>query len=134
MEPYIHDGDSVVLKQSDTPVRGEIIFFKPPETWTNDREILFVKRIVATPGDVFSFDGKRFTINGESEYDLPDDMDCSRAPQHYSKTLKRNEVVAFGDNASNSIDSRWAFCQGKINDFTVTKKASVDYGKIIMKW
>lgn len=67
---------------------------------------LFVKRIVALPGDTVSIQGGKLYVNGEEQPDpefmgsVPRDMDEIK--------LGRNEYFAVGDNRLTSHDSRSA--------------------------
>lgn len=135
MEPTLSNGDAIVLKQAEEFTRGDIIFFESPSTWPQllSNNPTLVKRIFAGAGDTIRFDGSSFFVN-EVETPLPEGYDCTAAPQVWSKTLRHNEFWAFGDNASESIDSRYMFCQGKVSDATISGNRIKDYGTIWMKF
>lgn len=139
MEPALSNGDSVILRQGDGVEAGQIVFFRPPKEWRETfKEIngsTMVKRIAAVPGDTIEFNGKEFIINGgERRYELPEGYDCEAAPRSYKSTLSPREAFVLGDNASNSIDSRYVFCKGYLNMYRIHERSVIDYGKIIFKW
>ncbi len=43
-----------------SPAKGEVIVFKYPE----DESTFFIKRVIGTPGDKLSWDGRKLTVNG----------------------------------------------------------------------
>lgn len=136
MEPYLHNGESVVLQQADEIEEGQIIFVNKPGSWfyqSGDSELL-VKRVLAVPGDEFSFDGEAFSVNGEVKSVLPEGYDCSLAPQSFKMTLGKTQHFIVGDNVENSFDSRKAFCTGNVRYSFLEKFRIVDYGKIIMRF
>ena len=56
-------GKPVYLSDVKKPERGEVIIFTPPEA---GQESLYIKRIVALPGDKVRFEGKNVLINGQA--------------------------------------------------------------------
>lgn len=134
MEPVLHNGDSVILKQSKTVQRNQIIFFNKPSKWSEytDRSTTLVKRISGVPGDTITYDGTEFKINNETFYKLSEDnYECEAGEIDYEYTLSQKEVFVTGDNANHSLDSRRIFCDGDSENMYVTKRAIVDYGSIV---
>lgn len=83
------------------PQRGDIVVFKYPD----DREILYVKRIIGLPGETVEMvDGKVF-INGElfQENYLKEDPYGSYGPY----TVPEDHYFMMGDNRNLSWDSRF---------------------------
>lgn len=136
MEPTLTSGTSVILRQQGPMQNGDLFFFHRPEAWKDDlrRDEVLVKRLVASPGDTFSFDGKSFFTNGEVVYTLPPGYACSAAPQTYSLRLNLSEVVVMGDNAFESYDSRRVFCNGHPEAMFVPPATLVTYGKLLTKF
>lgn len=133
MSPSLNHGDIVLLKQEAAISHGQVIFFNRPDNWEiGNKEITtLVKRVVAIPGDVFSYNGTHFLINSEVVSKAP--TDC-KAPIGYQTRLNDKQVLVFGDNAESSIDSRHMFCLGRISDIYVPRQSVVDYGNIVTKF
>ena len=124
MSPTFEHNSTLIVKQSPTLVRDELVFFNKPQSWINDEDPRaskrLVKRIAAVPGDVLTFDGDVFSVNGKAVYETrKNNYTCEDAPSEYERTLKSGEVFVLGDNAHESIDSRRIFCDGK-EGFLVT--------------
>ena len=137
MEPTLHHGDSIVLKQSDYVSRGQIVVFKKPNSWDSyvERDTNLIKRITAIPGDTLAFDGKVFMVNGETVYELDqDNYECVKGQTGYEHTLTGEELFVMGDNASHSLDSRRIFCDGNMDKIFIPKYDVVDYGTIIFRF
>lgn len=135
MEPTLHDHDSVILKQSDSVIKGEIVFFRKPSVWDEyvDHNVTLVKRIAATPGDTLSFDGESFLVNDQKIYSLADEnYECEAGEIGYSHKLTDKQIFVLGDNANHSLDSRRIFCDGNSEDIFVARNNIVDYGQIIL--
>ena len=119
MAPAVSSGDHVMMEDvtyfSRKPRRGDIVVFKTDGIASLPADQFYIKRIVGEPGDYLRIsDGKLF-INGaqvslsnaigEILYDLP--------PMAGSFSLQTNVTVpsdcyfVLGDNATNSLDSRF---------------------------
>lgn len=135
MEPSLHNGDSVILKQETNVRHNQIIFFSKPRTWNDYKigsNITLVKRIVAIPGDTVSYDGTAFYVQGEKIYDVrANGYECKNGQKGYSHTLTKQEIMVFGDNAKESLDSRRIFCDGGTKDIYIPKHSVLDYGHIV---
>ena len=134
MHPTLDNGDSIILKQSNTMKQNQIIFFNKPDKWSEyaDMKTTMVKRVAAIPGDTLTFDGDSFKVNGILFYQLSkDDYECEAGEQDYEHMLTQDEVFVTGDNANHSLDSRRIFCDGQSSNMFITKKSIVDYGSIV---
>jgi len=137
MEPYLSNGDSVIIKQDKGVEKGQLFFFTKPSEWSNykDPERILVKRIAATGGDTLKYDGKAFTVNDQVVYDTEkENYECSAGNPNYEHTLAQNQILVFGDNAKESLDSRTIFCDGNEDNIFITKKDYLDYGTLYKKF
>lgn len=114
MEPTLKNQSYVILQQEDELNDDLITFFNKPHKWDGfyHKETVFVKRVMAKPGDVLQYDGKRLLVNGEEKYNFDDNgYVCRQKNTNYTHKLSENEIFAAGDNSTNSLDSRFVFCQ-----------------------
>ena len=132
-QPFIVEGDSMIPTFQDKnylivdqlsyrfsdPQRGDVIVFKYP----NDPKRFFIKRIIATPGDTISFDGKIISITNEEYPDglILEEPYIAREVFHSETTmLEEDQYYVMGDNRSNSSDSRvW----GPLDESFITGRA-----------
>lgn len=119
MLPNFTDGQVLMINKIAyryaLPERGDVVAMY----WPGETEKRFIKRIVGLPGETVRVDGGKVYIN-----DLALDenyLDPSVATSNeLTRTLQSNEYFVFGDNRSNSSDSRaWgpvpkSFLIGKI--------------------
>lgn len=67
MSPTLKPGDVLLVNRfayragADSPLRGEVVLFQRPDA----RRQLFVKRVMAVPGDTISYQGKKLSVNGQ---------------------------------------------------------------------
>lgn len=146
MAPTVNVGDLVVINKlayakapanEKLPQRGDIIAFKPP----HNKNTVFLKRVIGTPGDTLTFNHKQLVINGNpvatemiDEYSYSENIDDAFYQVMYqnednpyrdiSIEVPANSYFVMGDNRDNSLDSRaWGF---------VTTEDVI--GKLVMIW
>lgn len=108
MLPTIKDGDQIVVVYLDSKtrtqlVRGDIIVFRYPA----DQTKMFVKRVIALPGDTIENKKGEIWLNGvklEEPY-VSATLNLSQRSQALL-TLPPHTYFVMGDNRDNSNDSR----------------------------
>lgn len=103
MEPTYKDGSFVVMEpyRNDQPIkRGDVVVVKESSYGR-----LFIKRVVALPGDMVCAEKGRLYVNGKPE---EDDFPLFNDPGILSSsiTLGNDEYFIMGDNRPHSTDSR----------------------------
>ena len=106
MENTLYSGQQVLVNRLSYlifgPKEGDIIVFTPNG---NRNTHFYVKRVVATPGDVVWIkDGKLYVNNSIVDYGYDKIKDAGIAENEL--TLDEAEYVVMGDNCNNSEDSR----------------------------
>ena len=116
-----------------SPERGEVVVFRPPT-----EKNYYIKRVIGEPGDVITInDGKVFLTNADhEEYQLPETYLSATnqgrtVTQQKTFTVPEGHYVLFGDNRSQSLDSRQCFntCYGDTNTNTPFVEASKIKGR-----
>lgn len=107
MRPTLAKGDYVLvdhrLALRRTWKRGDIVFFKAPETWTGSGQTL-VKRIVALPNETVAIQNGIVLVDGvplKEEYLAQKPEDEVVGPRR----LASDEYFVLGDNRDRSDDS-----------------------------
>lgn len=108
MKTTINEGDRLVANRLSylfsEPQRGDIVVFKFPD----NESVLYIKRVIGTPGDVVKIEDGRVYINDE----LYDDTEFARGSTypHNGVTeyvVPEGSYFMLGDNRENSADSRY---------------------------
>ena len=107
MEPALFNGEEVLLNkiiyQFSVPKRGDVIAFHPNG---DENTHLYVKRIVALPGETIQIKQGSVYINGEMHAMDTETNEAGVAADLIE--LKDDEYFVMGDNRENSEDSRSA--------------------------
>lgn len=117
-------GEKITYLHED-PKHGDIATFTDPE----NPNIILIKRVIGTPGDVIDLKDGAVYINGTKQDEpytshLPTyplaPASFLKEPISYPYTLGDNEYWMMGDNRTNSADSRYF---GPIKRDTISSKA-----------
>lgn len=120
MEPNFFTGERLIVNKIiydiRAPKHGEVIVFEVPDQGRD-----FIKRVIGVPGDKIKYEGDDLYINGEKveEPYLAEAIAAAKARGELyntregfpndtvtEDTVPVGTVLAFGDNRSNSQDSR----------------------------
>ena len=111
MEPSFYNGEYVltnkVLYKLRDPHRGEVVIFKSPR----NKEIDFIKRIIAVPGETVRIASGLVYVNGQllPEVYLPSGTYTfgeSFLKENQQFTVPQGQYFVLGDNRPHSSDSR----------------------------
>ena len=108
MEPTLQVGENFVgdmtYYRTHAPARGDVVLYKYPR----DPSTIYVKRIVALPGDRIEFHEGRVVVNGEAGAEPGIAVGSPRAPLNNMREVPvpAGHVFVAGDNRANSTDSR----------------------------
>jgi signal peptidase I len=151
LEPTVMPGDFIVVSQFNYGLRlpvtntkiipikepkvGDIVLFR----WPKNPKIIFVKRVIGTPGDHITYHNKILTINGDRAWQTPFGMDLDNEGdvpipvqikveqlgtvthkiairsgvnlgEDFDLVVPKNSYFMMGDNRDGSDDSRsWGF-------------------------
>lgn len=134
MTPTYKDGDILQLEKREDYVQGEIVVFRIPDAWKGlwlgEDDAKFIKRVVGVPGDVLTWDGESWSINGQ-KFSWVKTGACQVDPVEI--TIEPGYIFATGDTQdSATMDSREAFCKGV--DYLIDTKLVTAKGTPLKVW
>jgi signal peptidase I len=104
----------IVILNLGKPNRGDVVVFRYPVDPTKD----FIKRVIATEGDVIDIKDKAVYVNGKKTEETHAFFADSSVMPHYMSpkdnlgpiTVPKGSIFVMGDNRDRSLDSRfWGF-------------------------
>lgn len=104
MSPTYESGEAIYVDyiQGENISKGDIIIFKD----VIDKDLLYVKRVVGTSGDLVETKSNDLYINGERIIESSTESN-SEYYTYYSKyKLEKGQFFVIGDNHADSRDSR----------------------------
>jgi signal peptidase I len=111
MEPTLRVGDHILVTpyHGGSPSRGDVIVFRSPA----NRDDLFVKRVVAGPGDLIELRAGRLFVGGHAVSE-PYLSNQATTGVIASQIVPPGYYFVMGDNRPNSFDSRqWGFLSSR---------------------
>lgn len=122
MEPNLYNGQTIFIDRFTyglfAPKAGDVIVFLPNG---NENSHYYVKRVVATPGDIVQIIDGRLYVNEEIIEDGYDKMEEPGIIEN-PLLLKKSEYFVLGDNRNSSEDSRSANI-GPVNEKDIVGRA-----------
>lgn len=110
MAPTLVSGDHVVVDswhyRTSDPAFGEIATFELP----NQRDVIYIKRVVGLPGDTLTFEKDKLIRNGvaiDEPYAYYTDRPVRPMSSFGKIEVPDGEYFVMGDNRHNSRDSRY---------------------------
>lgn len=125
MEPTLDNSDKVLINRIvymvASPKAGDVVVFLPNG---NENSHLYIKRVVAEPGDIVLIQNGRLYVNGimEENTKIAYDKMTDAGIAANAIILGINEYFVLGDNRNNSEDSRTADI-GLVNKQDIEGKA-----------
>lgn len=129
MEPNLHDKEYLLTDKISyrfrQPARGEIVVFRAPK----NRELDYIKRIIALPGERIKINAGTVSINDQALKEnylgkIKNGYGGSFLREDQEFVVPKDEYFVMGDNRSHSSDSReW----GTINKQDIIGRAWLRY-------
>lgn len=125
MYPTYNHKDILILKKESEPINDDIVVFNPPKSWGSEND-KFIKRIIASEGDVLTISGDDLIVNDEVVANISDKK-CNLT-EDISVKLDEDKYFFVGDNYYSSNDSLTQLCNQN-KDFLIDESLILMSGK-----
>lgn len=128
MFPTYTNGDVLILKKSKEPSIQDIIVFEAPESWSEEPGgKQYIKRIVASEGDIVHFKNSYLKVNNDEPLFI-DRPFCKI--NDVKVVIGKNKHFVLGDNITNSNDSLTQMCLNNL-EYTIDESLISYFGEEI---
>lgn len=125
MHPTYNHNDVLILKKESELINNDIVVFSPPASWGSESD-KFIKRIIASEGDVLTISGDDLIVNDEIVAHIADKK-CNLTGD-VSIKLDEDKYFFVGDNYHSSNDSLTQLCNYN-KDFLIDESSILMSGK-----
>lgn len=109
MYPTYTDRDTLILNKEKETSNGSIVVFNSPESWSeNSRK--FIKRIIASEGDILQVNNEQMIVNGKVVSEISDKKCGLEEDYKIEVEVEKGKYFVVGDNHSASNDSLTQLC------------------------
>lgn len=124
MSPTFHNGTFLLMKKTE-PKNNDIIIFTPDESWEKVDGKRYIKRIIASEGDVVEVNQNEIKVNGKVVKEI-ENYPLNIIANEF--TVPENSYFVMGDNYTKSNDSLYELSMGNSNYF-INKSQVYSIGK-----
>ena len=135
MSPTLQEGEIKVMNGLKflKPKKGEVVTLRSPQSWGVHGGQIYIKRLIATEGDVVSIKDEVLYVNDEKVATLTDKFPYISIP-NISFEIGHGYSFVMGDNIGNSLDSLYYLLSEQFkNDFLIPNDLILSHSYIESK-